>query len=136
MQSLGAADLLVLVVFVALVLDSRRLRALARSAVGGRRDSSADRGIPPGANPDQAGLPLRQIQMRLQIDWEDGGAGWDGARRRRPDAGGRAEPGPAGPLEAVPPSARRRRSTDEHDLVADGHPTPGHDGGVSAEAGG
>ncbi|MEW6472890.1 MAG: hypothetical protein AB1679_11515 [Actinomycetota bacterium] len=78
MQSLGAADLLVLVVFVALVLDSRRLRALARSAVGGRRDSSADRGIPPGANPDQAGLPLRQIQMRLQIDWEDGGAGWDG----------------------------------------------------------
>ena len=77
MQSLGTADLLMLLVFVVLVLDSRRLHALARSAGRGRRGTSGH-GIPAGANPDQVGLPLRQIQMRNHVDWQDGGLGWDG----------------------------------------------------------
>jgi len=78
MQSLGAAHLLVLVVFVALVLDSRRLHALTRSAGRGRRESVSGHGIPPGANPDRVGLTLGQIQMRHHVDWLDGGIGWEG----------------------------------------------------------
>jgi hypothetical protein len=78
MRSLGAAHLLVLVGFVVLVLDSRRLHALARSNGRGRRDSISGHGLPAGANPDQVGLPLRQIQMRIHVDWQDGGIGWEG----------------------------------------------------------
>jgi hypothetical protein len=78
MQNLGAGHLLVLVIFVALVLDSRRLHALARSATRGRRDSIGGQGIPPGANPDRVGLGLGQIQMRHHVDWLDGGTGWEG----------------------------------------------------------
>lgn len=63
MRSLGAAQLMILLVFVVLVLDSRRLRALTRRA---RRDS-----IPPGGNPDRVGLTLRQIQMRTHVDGQD-----------------------------------------------------------------
>ena len=37
-----------------------------------------DSGIPAGANPDQVGITLRQIQMRTNRDWQDGGFGWDG----------------------------------------------------------
>ncbi len=66
----GAAQLIMLLVVVVLVLDSRRLRALTRRA---RRDS-----IPAGGNPDRVGLTIRQIQMRTHVDWEDGGAGWEG----------------------------------------------------------
>lgn len=79
MRSLGAPHLLMLLVLVLLALDSRRLHTLARSSTGrGRRDPARDQGIPAGANPDQVGLPLRQIQMRHHVDWEDGGAGWEG----------------------------------------------------------
>jgi hypothetical protein len=78
MLSLGAGHLLVLVMFVALVLDSRRLHALARSAARGRRDSTSGQRIPPGANPDRVGLPLGQIQMRHHVDWLDVGIGWEG----------------------------------------------------------
>ncbi len=76
MESLGAVPLVMLVVLVVLALDSRRLHALARSKVRDRRETKG--GIPPGANPDQVGLPLRQIQMRIHVDWEDGGVGWEG----------------------------------------------------------
>jgi len=79
MRSLGAPHLLMLLVLVLLALDSRRLHTLARSSTGrGRRDPGRDQGIPAGANPDQVGLPLRQIQMRHHVDWQDGGAGWEG----------------------------------------------------------
>jgi hypothetical protein len=78
MQSPGVADLVLFVVFVVLVLDSRRLRTLARSKARGGRPSTSGHGIPPGANPDQVGLPLRQIQMRHHVDWQDGGLAWDG----------------------------------------------------------
>ena len=78
MQSLGAAHLLVIVVLVVLALDSRRLRALARSGGRSRREPDSGRGIPPGANPDRVGLPLVQIQMRHHVDWQDGGIGWEG----------------------------------------------------------
>lgn len=72
------ADLLLLLAFVALLLDSRRVRALARSTVGALRGTGAHRGIPAGADPDRVGITLRQIQMRAHVDWEDGGVGWDG----------------------------------------------------------
>lgn len=77
MQTFGAADLLVLLVFVALVLDSRRLRSLARSKRRGRL-SATGQSISSGANPDRAGLTLRDIQMRRHVDWADGGLGWEG----------------------------------------------------------
>ena len=70
---LGAAQLIMLLVVVVLVLDSRRLRALTRRA---RRDSQI--GIPAGGNPDRVGLTLREIQMRTHVDWQDGGIGWEG----------------------------------------------------------
>jgi hypothetical protein len=78
MRSLGIANLLVLAAIVALVLDSRRFNALARSTGRGRRLFTSGRGIPAGANPDQVGITLRQIQMRTNRDWQDGGYGWDG----------------------------------------------------------
>ena len=70
MRSLGA--MFILLVFVVLVLDSRRVRALVRSKGASRR--AAQPGIPAGANPDQVGLPLRQIQMRIPVDRQDDGA--------------------------------------------------------------
>ena len=76
MQSLGAVPLVMLVALVVLALDSRRLHSLARSTVRARREPQG--GIPPGSNPDQVGLTLRQIQMRIHVDWEDGGIGWEG----------------------------------------------------------
>lgn len=78
MRSLGAADLLVVLVFVALLLDSRRLHALARSMGRAGRDSVREHTIPAGANADHAGLSLRHIQMRVHVDWQDGGIGWEG----------------------------------------------------------
>ena len=79
MRSLGSTHLLMLAAFVVLVLDSRRFHALARLTGRSRRDPRrAARGIPAGAHPDQVGLPLRQIQMRTNVDWQDGGIGWDG----------------------------------------------------------
>jgi hypothetical protein len=78
MKRLSAPDLLVFVAFLALVLDSRRFRALARSTGQDRRRSVSGRGIPAGASPEQVGLPLRQIQMRIHVDWQDGGIGWQG----------------------------------------------------------
>jgi hypothetical protein len=74
MRSFGVADVLVLLMFVLLVLDSRRLHALATGR--GRREQ-AD-GIPVGGNPDQVGLTLRDIQLRRHVDWEDGALGWEG----------------------------------------------------------
>ena len=49
-----------------------RLRAWVRSIGGARRKSGT--GIPAGANPDQVGLTLRHIQMRIPVDRQDGGA--------------------------------------------------------------
>ena len=69
MRSLGAV--LLLLTFVVLVLDSRRLRSLVRSKGGPRREPQA--GIPAG-DPDRVGLTLRQIQMRIPVDRQDGGA--------------------------------------------------------------
>jgi hypothetical protein len=97
------ADLLLLVVFVVLVLDSRRLRALARSTVRVRRDAVADRGIPAGADPDQVGITLRHIQMRAQIDWQDGGRGWDGPEILPTDD---SEPSPVDDAPAEPEPKR------------------------------
>jgi hypothetical protein len=76
MQSLGAVHLVMVLVLVVLALDSRRLHAWARSTRRTRRDTQT--GIPPGASPDQVGLPLGQIQMRIHVDWQDGGLGWEG----------------------------------------------------------
>ena len=76
MRSLGAIPILMLLVLVVLALDSRRLHALARSTVRDRRATEVR--IPPGANPDQVGITLRQIQMRTHVDWEDGGIGREG----------------------------------------------------------
>jgi hypothetical protein len=78
MRSLDVTHLLMLVAFVALVLDSRRLNPLARLNGRGRRVFTSGHGIPAGANPEQVGLPLRQIQMRVHVDWQDGGIGWEG----------------------------------------------------------
>lgn len=78
MRSLGAADLVVLFVFVVLVFDSRRLHALVRSTSRARRAASSGLAIPAGRNADQVGLSLRHIQMRTHVDWQDGGLGWDG----------------------------------------------------------
>ncbi len=75
MPSPSPADLLVLVVFVLLVLDSRRLRALAGSRRA-RRDPAVATGIPTGAGSDQLGLTLRRIQIRRLVDGEDGGTRW------------------------------------------------------------
>ena len=72
MPSLGVPHLLVLLVLVALVFDSRRLHGLVRSTGRSRRQSRLDRGIPPGTNPDQVGITLRQIQMRNHVDGRDG----------------------------------------------------------------
>jgi hypothetical protein len=74
MPSLGGAHLLVVVVLVVLVFDSRRFHGLARTV----RGSDPDRAIPPGGNPDRVGLTLRQIQMRQHVDWQDGGIAWAG----------------------------------------------------------
>ena len=70
MRSLGAIFLLL--AFVVLMLDSRRFRALVRSNGWRRHDPQA--GMPAGANPDRVGLTLRQIQMRIPADRQDGGA--------------------------------------------------------------
>jgi hypothetical protein len=78
MRRVGPADLLVLLGFVALLLDSRRFLSLARWRGGGRRRPGDGGGMPAGARPDQIGLPLGQIQMRHHVDWQDGGIGWDG----------------------------------------------------------
>lgn len=78
MRSLGAADFLVLAMFVLLVLDSRRLRALARSTTGRTgREFVTEPGMPAGSDPDLVGITLRQIQLRRYVDSEDGGVGWD-----------------------------------------------------------
>ena len=90
MKSFGAADLLVLLVFVVLILDSRRLHAFARSTGRARHDLTA--GIPAGAHPDRVGLTLRHIQMRHHVDWEDGGIGWDGPEILPTDESEEAEP--------------------------------------------
>jgi hypothetical protein len=78
MRSLGVTHLFMLAAFVVLVFDSRRLNALTRLTGRERRLFTRGRGIPAGANPDQVGLPLRQIQMRTNVDWQDGGIGWEG----------------------------------------------------------
>ena len=82
MRSFGITQFLVLALFVALVFDSRRLNALARLTGRGRRGFSSGRGIPPGDNPDQVGLTLRQIQMRAHRDQKDGGIGRKGPEIR------------------------------------------------------
>ena len=74
----GAAHLLVLLVFVVLVLDSRRLHALVRSTGRGRRGALSGNGIPPGADSERVGLRLGQIQLRNHVDWQDGGGRWEG----------------------------------------------------------
>lgn len=147
--------LLVLAVFVALLLDSRRLHALARSTGRARHVSARGHGIPAGANPDQVGLPLRQIQMRLNVDWADGGLGWDGPEilpaddsdgapvdtDTAPDgtrAGEESEPNRAlpvlwQPFRALPPGAQacQLSSTTSSPTVT----RPPHDAGVSGGRG-
>src|SRR5689334_8777552 len=76
MPSLGAAHLLVGIVIVGLTLDSRRFRALARLTGRNRSDHRAP-ALPDG-NLDRVGLPLRLVQMRINVDWQDGAAGWTG----------------------------------------------------------
>ena len=78
MRSLGATHLLVLLALVVLVLDSRRLHTLVGAAVRGRRGVGRVPDLPSGTNGEKVGLPLRQIQMRHHVDWQDGGIGWDG----------------------------------------------------------
>jgi hypothetical protein len=68
MRSFGVTQFLVLALFVVLLLDSRRLNVVSRLTGRGRRGFTSGRGIPPGANPDQVGLTLRQIQMRPHRD--------------------------------------------------------------------
>jgi hypothetical protein len=99
MPSLGGTHLLVLLLVVVLLLDSRRLRALVGATVGHRRDAVSGPGIPAGAYGDKVGLPLRQVQMRIHVDWEDGGIGWDGPEIL-PDDGPpiEAEPNPLLPV--------------------------------------
>jgi hypothetical protein len=105
MHSLGGMHLLVLLVFVVLVLDSRRVRALVGSAGRDRRDSGSGQGMPAGVDGDRVGLPLGQIQMRIHVDWEDGGIGWEGPEilpvdepPAEADAAAGAEPNPALPV--------------------------------------
>jgi hypothetical protein len=74
MPSPGPADLVLLLVFVLLVLDSRRLRALASGRR--RRAAAAGTGIPAGPGSDQVGLTLRRIQLRQFVDGDDGGTRW------------------------------------------------------------
>ena len=64
MRSLAVTQLLVLILVAGVVIDLRRFNALARRAPRRRRGFTSGRGIPAGANPDQVGLTLRQIQMR------------------------------------------------------------------------
>ncbi len=78
MHSFGGTHLLVLALVVVLVFDSRRLRTVVGSASPHRRGAAGGAGIPAGVNGDKVGLPLRQVQMRIHVDWEDGGIGWDG----------------------------------------------------------
>ena len=78
MRSLGAADLLVVLMFVVLMLDSRRLHALVRPTGRARRAARSGPGIPAGLHPDRVGLSLHHIQMRIHVDWQDGGVGWEG----------------------------------------------------------
>ena len=58
-------------------------------------------------NPDQVGLPLRQIQLRHHVDWRDGRMGWAGPEILPVDAPDdapvsdttpQAEPSPALPV--------------------------------------
>lgn len=110
MRSFGAADLLVALVLIVLLFDSRRLHALARTAGRGRPDSAA--GIPAGAHPDRVGLTLRHIQMRHHVDWQDGGIGWEGPEILPPDESEEPEPEPSPaplpvlwqPFAALPPA--------------------------------
>jgi hypothetical protein len=100
MRSLGAAHLLVFGLFVVLVLDSRRLHTLARLTGRGRRDPLVRQGIPSGSHAEQVGIPLRLIQMRIHVDWQDGGLGWDGPEILEVDE---CDDGPAGDDTAGPP---------------------------------
>ena len=104
MHSLGGTHLLVLALFVVLVLDSRRLRAVVGSAGRDHRTAGGGPGIPSGVDGDRVGLPLGQIQMRIHVDWEDGGIGWDGPEILPADelpAVGEVAP-PAEPNRALP----------------------------------
>jgi hypothetical protein len=108
MRSLGAAHLLTLGLFVVLVLDSRRLHALARFT-GRRRDPLPRQGIPGGANAERVGIPLGLIQMRINVDWQDGGLGWEGPEilevdeyEDQDDDDDEDEDGPAGDDTAAP----------------------------------
>jgi hypothetical protein len=96
MQSPSAAHLLVLVLFVLLVLDSRRLRSLA--AGRHRRDVAGGTGIPGGSASDQVGLTLGRIQLRQFVDGDDGGTRWPELEILPIDEGGYG-----GPDAAMPP---------------------------------
>ena len=103
MHSLGGIHLFVLALFVVLVLDSRRLRAVVGSAGRGQRAAGGGPGIPSGVDGDRVGLPLGQIQMRIHVDWEDGGIGWDGPEILPADEPAVAEVAPAvEPNRALP----------------------------------
>ena len=95
MPSLGAAHLFLGLVIVGLVYDSRRLRALAR-LTGRTRHDPGGPALPDG-NLDRVGLPLRLVQMRINVDWADGGAAWEGPEVL-PDEGLEDEPAPRSDL--------------------------------------
>ena len=64
MFSVGVPEFLGLVVLSLLIFGSRRFPKAPRSAGETRRAFPATTRIPAGDNPDQIGLPLRQIQLR------------------------------------------------------------------------
>ena|GEM_PF-4566607 len=99
MHTFGGTHLLELALVVVLVLDSRRLRAVVGSAARHRRDATGRADIPAGVNGDKVGLPLGQVQMRIHVDWEDGGIGWDGPEILPADDPPAGDP-PAGDLPA------------------------------------
>ena len=72
MRSLGVTQLLVLILVLGVVIDLRRFNARPRVTGRRRRGFTSGRGIPAGADPDQVGLPLRQIQMRTHSRRRDG----------------------------------------------------------------
>ena len=102
MRSLGAAHLLVFGLFVVLVLDSRRLHTLARSSGRRRRDPLVRQGIPAGSHPEQVGIPLRLIQMRIHVDWQDGGLAWEGPEILEVDGPGDDPTEPVRPAPSLP----------------------------------
>ena len=73
MRGFAVTQLLVLILVAGVVIDLRRFKAMSRRSTPRRpRGFTSGWGIPAGANPDQVGLTLRQIQMRTHSRRHDG----------------------------------------------------------------